>query len=107
MTKFCRYDFAAKGYINKLIDAAQGEVEVSELISASAAVQDALSEIRDFNSADRDFIEATSDYISALAAVVKGKSVEDLDAREAAYVLTRRRVIVEAPVSQRSFSEAA
>lgn len=107
MTKFSRYDFATKGYIAKLIAASRGETDIMDLIPASAAVQDALSEIKDLNAADRDFVQATTEYIDTLAFIVKGNEVEDLDEREATYVLTRRRVIIEAPGGYRVAGEAA
>jgi hypothetical protein len=107
MTKFSRYDFATKGYIAKLFAAANGEIDTMDLIPASAAVQDALSEIKDLNAADRDFVQATAEYIDILADIVKGKKPTDIDEREATYVLTRRRVIIEAPGGYRLVGEAA
>ncbi|MDW9481778.1 hypothetical protein GOB57_24320 [Sinorhizobium meliloti] len=106
MNKFHRYDFATKGYIGKLKDAIEGIAEVADLIPASAAVQDALSEIRDLNQNDRDYIEATAAYIKGLSDVVKGRTV-DVDLLENAWISARRRVIVEAPGGRGGYDEAA
>jgi hypothetical protein len=106
MKKFQRYDFASKNYIAMLAEAADGRRDVSELIPASAAVQDALSEIRDLNANDRAFVEATAAYIKSLSAAVKGSAQANVAEFEAEYIRARRRVIVEAPVSHRS-SQAA
>lgn len=106
MNKFHRYDFATKGYIGKLKDAIEGTADVADLIPASAAVQDALSEIRDLNQLDREYVEATAAYIKGLSDLVKGRAV-DADELEAAWTTARRRVIVEAPGGRGGYDEAA
>lgn len=106
MNKFNRYDFATKGYIAKLKDAAQGTADVMDLIPLSASVQDALSEIRDLNQLDREYVAATAAYLGGLSDTVKGKPAP-LDALEAEWSTARRRVIVEAPVSRNGYTEAA
>jgi hypothetical protein len=108
MNKFHRYDFATKGYISKLKEAAEGIADVADLIPASASVQDALSEIRDLNQQDREYVEATAAYIKSLSDVVKGRSADAVEEMETAWTVARRRVIVEAPVGGRSaFDQAA
>ncbi|MCS4088423.1 hypothetical protein [Rhizobium sp. BK176] len=107
MNKFHRYDFATKGYISKLKEAAEGTADVADLIPASASVQDALSEIRDLNQQDREYVEATAAYIKSLSDVVKGRSADTVDEKEAAWAVARRRVIVEAPVGGRNAYDQA
>jgi hypothetical protein len=107
MNKLQRYDFATKGYITKLKEAAEGTADITDLIPSSASVQDALSEIRDLNQNDRDYIEAAAAYIKALSDVVKGRPTDAVEELENAWSVARRRVIVEAPVSGRGHEQAA
>lgn len=97
MNKFRNYDHATKAYISMLVAARDGDLDVRDLIPASASVQDALSEVRDLNKADTDYVDAVSAVIKTLSDAVKGRPCDDanLSVLLADLSAMRRRVIVE------------
>ena len=102
MNKFSHYDHATKSYISKLVEVRAGERDLVDLIPASAAVQDALSDIRDLNKADVEYVDSAAAVIKCLSDQIKGRAVDEAEKESLfqVYSVARRRVIVEEPVGR-------
>lgn len=101
MHKLDRYNSAATEYIGKLHAAIDGTADANDLIPASAAVQDALADIRNFTNSELDFVDATSAYIKGLVDAVKGRGSDTLGDIEASWKAASLRGLVNSVIGDK------